>query len=128
VITPLMHVKGYSAPETRAAVEQARLVIEQAETIGEAPEDPLLLYSILYGLWVANLFAFNGDACRDVAARFLVLAEKQAATVPRMIGHRLMGPSLLFTGDFTESRAHLDCAFALYDPVEHRASVNAASG
>jgi class 3 adenylate cyclase/predicted ATPase len=121
VITPLMHVKGYSAPETRAAVERARLLIEQAEALGEPPEDPLLLYSILYGFWVANLFAFNGDVCRDVAARFLALAEKQGATVPLMIGHRLMGPSLLFTGDFMESRAHLDSAFALYDPVEHRA-------
>jgi predicted ATPase len=69
---------------------------------------------------VANLFAFNGDACRDVAARFLALAKKQGATVPLMIGHRLMGPSLLFMGDFAESRAHLDCAFALYDPVQHR--------
>jgi predicted ATPase len=38
-----------------------------------------------------------------------------------MMGHRIMGPSLLFTGDFSESRAHLDRAFALYDPVEHRA-------
>ena len=38
-----------------------------------------------------------------------------------MIGHRLMGPSLLLTGDFAESRAHLDSAFALYDPVQHRA-------
>ena len=121
LITPLIHVKGYSAPQTRAAVERARLLIEQAEALGEPPEDPLLLYSILYGLWVANLFAFNGDACRDVAARFLALAEKQGATVPVMIGHRLMGPSSLFTGDFAESRTHLDRAFALYDPVEHRA-------
>jgi predicted ATPase len=31
-----------------------------------------------------------------------------------------MGTSLLFTGDITESRVHLDRAFALYDPVEHR--------
>src|SRR5262249_14754243 len=38
-----------------------------------------------------------------------------------MIGHRLMGASLLFTGDFAEGRTHLDRAFALYDPVEHRA-------
>ena len=94
--------------------------IEQAEALGEPPEDPLLLYSTLYGVWVAHLFAFNGDTCRDVAARFLALAKKQGATVPLMIGHRLMGPSLLFTGDFAESRAHLDCAFALYDPAEHR--------
>ena len=49
LITPLMHVKGYAAPETKAAVERARLLIEQAEALGEPPEDPLLLFSVLYG-------------------------------------------------------------------------------
>ena len=43
LIAPLGHVKGYAAPETRAAAEQARLLIEQAEALGESPEDPLLL-------------------------------------------------------------------------------------
>ena len=38
--------------------------------------------------------AFNGDAVRELAAQFLALAEKQRATVPLMIGHRLMGFSL----------------------------------
>ena len=56
-----MHTKGYAAPETKASVEQARLYIEQAEALGEPPEDPLLLFSVLYGFWVANLVAFNGD-------------------------------------------------------------------
>ena len=37
-----------------------------------------------------------------------------------MIGHRLMGFSLMFTGDIVEGRAHLDLAIALYDPAEHR--------
>ena len=107
-------------PETKAAAEQARLLIEQAEALGEPPEDPLLLFSVLYGFWVANFVAFNGDVCRDLAAQFLALAEKQRATVPLMIGHRLMGISLLFTGDIAEGRAHLDQAIALYDPAEHR--------
>ena len=31
LITPLMHVKGYGAPEPKAAAERARLLIEQAE-------------------------------------------------------------------------------------------------
>jgi hypothetical protein len=31
-----------------------------------------------------------------------------------------MGTSLLFSGDIAQSRAHLDHAFALYNPVEHR--------
>ena len=38
LITPLIHVKGYAAPETRAAAERAHLLIRQAETLGEAPK------------------------------------------------------------------------------------------
>ena len=63
LITPLIHVKGYAAAETKAAAEQARLLIEQAEALGEPPEDPLLLFSVLYGFWAANYVAFNGDVC-----------------------------------------------------------------
>jgi predicted ATPase len=37
-----------------------------------------------------------------------------------MIGHRLMGNSLLLTGDIVEGRVHLDRALALYSPDEHR--------
>jgi predicted ATPase len=120
LITPLIHVKGYAAPETKAAVEQARLLIEQAETLGEPPEDPLLLFSVLWAVWVANHVAINGDAVRNLAAQFLALAEKQGATGPLMVGHRLMGISLLLTGDITAGRAHLDQAIAFYDPAEHR--------
>jgi predicted ATPase len=120
LITPLIHVKGYAAPETKAAAERARLLMEQAEALGEPPEDPLLLFSVLYGFWVANYVAFNGDLARELAAQFLALAEKQGATVPLMIGHRLMGTSLLCTGDIAQGRAHFDRAIALYDPAEHR--------
>jgi hypothetical protein len=38
--------KGYAAPEPKAAVERARVLIEQAETLGEQLEDPLLLFSV----------------------------------------------------------------------------------
>ena len=41
---------------------------------------------------------------RELAAQFLTLAEKQGATVPLMIGHRLMGTSLLCTGDIAQGR------------------------
>jgi class 3 adenylate cyclase/predicted ATPase len=120
LITPFLHVRGYAAPETRAAVERARLLIEQAEALGEPPEDPVLLFSVLYGFWVANLVAFNGDVMRELAVEFLALADKQRATGPLMMAHRLMGLSLLHTGDVIDARAHLDRAITLYDPVEHR--------
>ena len=120
LITPLIHVKGYGAAETRAAVERARLLIEQAEALGETPEDPLLLFSVLWAFFGTNFVAFNGDVCRDLAAQFLALAERQRATVPLMVGHRIMGVSLLVTGDITEGRRHFDQGIALYDPAEHR--------
>jgi predicted ATPase/class 3 adenylate cyclase len=120
LITPLIDVKGYAAPETQAATEQARLLIEQAEALGEPLDDPLLLFSVLYGFWVVSYLAINGDMLRELAAQFLTLAERQGTTAPLMIGHRLMGISLLTTGDVSEGRAHFDQAIALYDPAHHR--------
>jgi DNA-binding response OmpR family regulator/class 3 adenylate cyclase/predicted ATPase len=116
----LMHTKGYASSDTKASFAQARLFIEQAEALGEPPEDPLLLFAVIYGFWVGNYVAFNGDALRNLAVQFMTLADKQGATVPLMIGHRLMGTSLMCTGDIAESRAHYDQAIALYDAEEHR--------
>ena len=42
--------------------------------------------------------AFNGDVMRELAAQFLALAEKHGATVPLMIGHRVMGITLTVDG------------------------------
>ena len=120
LITSLIHLKGYAAPETKAATERASLLIEQAEKLGEPLEDPLLLFSVLYSLWTSNYVAFDGEVMHELAAQFLALAERQGATVPLMIGHRLMGSSLAWTGDIADGRAHYDQAIALYDPVEHR--------
>ena len=120
LITPLIHLKGYAAPETKAAAEQARLLIEQAERLGEPLEDPLLLFSVLYGFSIANYIAFDGDALRATAAQFLALAQKDGAAVPLLTGHRLMGHALMLTGDIAEGRAHYDQSLALYDPVKHR--------
>ena len=121
LITPLMHVKGHAAPETGAAAERARSLIEEAEALGETQKDPLLLFSVLYGFWVGSYVGFKGDRVRELAEQFLALAQKQSASGPRMIAHRLMGISLLFTGDPVAARSHHDKALTLYDPVEHKA-------
>ena len=120
LIIPLIHIKGYAAPETKAATEQARLLLEQADALGEPPEDPLLLFSVLYGFCVANHVAFNGDVARDLSAQVLELAEKQRASFPRVLGHNLLGSCLLYRGEIAEGRTHLDQGIALYDPAEHR--------
>ena len=116
----LYHTKGAAAPETNAAFDQARLLIEQAEVLGDPADDPLLLYSVLYGLFIAKFMAFDGDAACALATQFLTLAQRQKATVPIMVGHRLLGNSLLVVGDFAKGLANLDRALALYDPAAHR--------
>jgi predicted ATPase len=120
LINPLMHVKGYAAPETKEAAERARRLIEQAESNGEPPDEPLLLFSILYGFWVAHYVAFDGDVIRDLAAQFLTLAEERQSTLPLVTSHRLMGASYLHTGEIIKARTHLDKAIELYQPDEHR--------
>ena len=120
LITPLLHIKGYAAPETKAAAERARVLIEQAEAQGEAPEDPLLLFSTLYGLWTANYVAFNSDVMRDLAAHFLELAQKRGTTFPLVAAHRIMGSSLASAGLLAAARTHYDQGLALYNRDEHR--------
>jgi predicted ATPase len=108
LITPLLHVKGYAAPETKAATERARLLIGQAEALGEPLEDPLLLFTVLYGYWVGKYIAFNGGAMRELAAQFLALAQQNGTSAPLLIAHRIMGISSMCTGDVARARAHFD--------------------
>ena len=112
--------QGHSAVETKEALDRARSLIEQAEARGEPADDPLLLFSILYGFWVTNFVAFKGEVVRELSAQFLSLAEKQNNSVALMIGHRLVAQSLLATGEISEARAHYDKALALYDPAAHQ--------
>jgi predicted ATPase len=114
------HVKGIAAPETKAVAQRVLLLIEQAEALGEPPQDPLLLFSALDGLFNVSSVGFNGDVVRERATQMLALAEKQGGKVPLVLGHRAMTIALVCTGSFAEGVFHADQALALYDPVEHR--------
>jgi predicted ATPase len=88
---PLLHIKGFAAPETKVAMERANLWIEQAEARGEPPEDPLLLFSVLVGYWLANMVGGSIEASCDVASRILGRAEKQQTS-------SLLGPAHGYVG------------------------------
>ena len=120
LLAPLIGTKGFAAAETKAAIERAQALIEEAEALGEPPDDPLLLLSVLYGFWTANLFGFNGKNLIEISHRIMALAERQGATFALMMGHRTLGVALMATGAFSEGRRHLDQAVALYNPGEHR--------
>ncbi|MFZ0840013.1 MAG: hypothetical protein WAM77_21315, partial [Xanthobacteraceae bacterium] len=119
LLNPLLHIKGHAASETKEAVERARRLIEQAEALGEPPEDPLLWFSVLFALFTVHFVAFDGNAIRELATQFLALADRKCAPVPVMIGHRIMAISLFTTGAFAESQVHFNRALAMYVPAEH---------
>lgn len=116
----LIHIKGHASPEMKAAFEKARILIERAEALGEPSDDPLALFAVLYGFWVASRMNFNAAGVKDLATQFLSLAEKQASTVPIMIGHMLVGISAVLTSELVDGRSHLERALALYEADAHR--------
>jgi len=119
LLYPLQHVKGQGAPDVKVAAERAILLIEQAEALGEAPEDPLLLFMALSTLSGTYLTAFDGAQACESAARLLALAEKQKDTLPVVFAHCRFGVALVEMGNFAQGLVHLR-AIALYDPLEDR--------
>jgi hypothetical protein len=111
--------QGLCGAGSKGGIPASKFVYRASEGTRRTSRRPTVAVSVLYGFWVANSVAFNGDAVRELAGQFLALADKQGATVPRMIGHRVMGMSLLNTGDIVEGRAHLDRAITLYEPARH---------
>lgn len=64
--------------------------------------------------------SFHADATRELAGQFQALAAQRQAGTPMMIGHLLMGISLVLAGDQAAGSAELDRALALYHHTEHR--------
>jgi tetratricopeptide (TPR) repeat protein len=120
LITPLMHFRGYGAPETKAAALRARTLIERAEARGEPPEDSFLLFSVLYSFWVANFNSFHASTVTELAAQFLKRAEEQKEATLQMLGQRLVGVSQATIGNLPEALIQFDRAIASYNPAEHR--------
>jgi predicted ATPase len=117
IINPLMVLRGYSSPGAKAATERARVLIEQAEALGEPLENPMMLYSVLYLAWATHFGAFNGDVLLTLAKQFLALAEKQGAPFPIMLGQGLTGFSLLIMGSPAQVRKYFDSSMQAYDPT-----------
>jgi DNA-binding winged helix-turn-helix (wHTH) protein/predicted ATPase len=117
----LMHTKGYSAPETKRALDQARSSVERAAARGEPLEDPLSMFSVMHGFWVASHVGFDGVAVRDLAMKIMKLAKQQSRTFPLIVAHRVMGTSLVYLGKPRHARIQFNKALALYDPIEHQA-------
>ncbi|MBV8737962.1 MAG: AAA family ATPase [Alphaproteobacteria bacterium] len=111
----LRESKGHVHPAVSEVLDHARSLIVETEAA-----DTILYFSVLYGLWVAHYLGHEPAAALRQGNEFLSLAQAQTQSGLLLVGHRLVGSSLIFTGNYRDALCHLDRAVELYDPEEHR--------
>jgi predicted ATPase len=111
----LRESKGHVHPEVAAVLGRARDLIAETEATGT-----LLHFSVLYGLWVARYLGGEPVAALKQGKEFLSLAQSQGQSGLLLVGYRLVGSALVFTGNYPAALSHLDRAVELYQPQEHQ--------
>ena len=109
----LQVVRGFAAPETKAAFVRAR---EIARTIPDVPER----FSAEYGLWSGMFLSGDLLAMRELADAFLRSVETRPDLPETGIAHRIAGMTCWFAGEFIAARLHLERAYAHYDAERDR--------
>jgi class 3 adenylate cyclase/predicted ATPase len=112
--TALIAGKGYADPEVFAALERANRLVTETASVGTPVH-----FSVLYGLWVSNLGAGVIAAALEHATNFLSFAGSQHSSSPLLVGHQILGHSLMLSGDYRAALPHLETAASLYRPDEH---------
>jgi predicted ATPase len=115
LISALIGARGHAHAEVSAALDRSQQLVAVTATTGTP-----LHFPILYGVYVVDYVRGNTKGALEHAQQFHALAEMQAASGPRLIGHRLLGTGRLMTGDFRQARPHLERAASLYRAEEHR--------
>jgi predicted ATPase len=107
--------KGYAHSEVAEALGRARSLILETEGAGTSA-----YFAMLFGLVGVNYIGGKPKAALDHAQEFLLLAQSMTRSELLLIGHQLVGMTLIVIGDYTAALSHLECAVALYKPEEHR--------
>jgi class 3 adenylate cyclase/predicted ATPase len=109
----LIPSRGYGAPETAHA-------FARAAELAAGIEDAATRFPARYGLWVGSLVRGEPEPIRVLSAEFLRDAERQPGSVEVLIGHRIVGASRWYDGDYIDARTHLELALAAFKAEEHR--------
>src|SRR6516165_5429920 len=103
--------KGYADPEVIAALERANRLVAETASVGTP-----LHFSVLYGLWVSNHTGGAIAAGLEHATNFLSSTQSQPWSGPLLLGHRILGHSLMYSGDYHAALAHFETAVSLHRP------------
>jgi class 3 adenylate cyclase/predicted ATPase len=113
ILGPALAVtKGFAALEVERIYTRARELCRQ---IGETPQ----LFSVLWGLWVFYEVRAELQAARELGEQLLSLAQSAQDPALLLEAHSVLGDTLLWPGELSLARAHLEQGLTLYDPHQH---------
>jgi class 3 adenylate cyclase len=107
----LLPLKGYSTPETVAALSGAKRLLDAG--VG----DDLQRFSVLYGLCSAKFIASELECAHDQARQFVDLARREDDKIYSLVGHRLLGTVQFFMGRHREALDNLQRAEECREPA-----------
>ena len=109
----MMLSRGFGAEETRAAFNRAQELATGAENAAER-------FDTYYGLWVSSLLRGDLGLARKTAETFRREANSARRMTEAGVASRNLGMTILFQGDLTDARVHLEEALRIYDPERDR--------
>jgi class 3 adenylate cyclase len=107
----LLPLKGYSTPETVAALSAAKRLLDAG--VG----DDLQRFSVLHGLCSAEYIASELETAHAQARQFVDLARRHDDKIYGLVGHRLLGTVQFFMGRHREALHNLQRAETCREPV-----------
>jgi predicted ATPase len=103
---PLSATKGYGAPEVERALTRARELCQQ---VGETA----LLFEVLAGLSTLYVSRAEHQKARELGEQCLTLAKRVDDPAYLSRAHSVLGMALLWSGELTSARTHLEQVMAL---------------
>jgi predicted ATPase len=115
----LQAIKGFAASETGRVYARARELWERLDF-------PVAFRQVVYAQSIYHTYRREFELAQRVNADLLERSRQRGDTAGLVLGHNAAGCTLMYVGNFAVSRAHLEAALALYDPVAHGALVHQA--
>jgi predicted ATPase len=108
----LIASRGHGALETTAA-------FARAEALATGSEDAAERFAARYGMWTGSFVRGEPEQMRTLSAAFLRDAAPNLGSSEYVMGHRIVGMSHWYGGDYAGARKHLERALASYDRERH---------
>ncbi len=112
----LIATQGWASPEAEVAYTRAWELCQQTR-------DTSWVFAVLWGLSQVYIVRADLTKHREMGAQFLSLAEQRSDAILLAVAHWLTGVNLFHVGEFATGLAHLEQAYARYDPQHHHTYV-----